>query len=947
VRQFETIGEKIAEDLLKVLETVGKHLNEGSRIAVGDALITTIDEAQINFNLLVRYNMEPTRLVQFLRQVHPNATKLLSADEAELYDRMLSEASQYIVDIAVHLPQFIELSIAEILKRENELIEPVQNILHEVRRIREESQQANPEVVAEVFETEYLRAVVRNLDEVQLFGMDMVKTHRRHRLSVAYVTLAVQEKTTNFDEEDEFTDNVTSAVVPVDKTLVRTKRLLVRGLAGSGKTTLLQWIAVKSASRSFEDPLADWNNTIPFFIRLRDFADKPLPSPEAFPRQLAPAIAGTMPDGWVHRHLKGNRAIVLVDGVDEVPQAQRKQVRVWLKDLINSYPNTRIIVSSRPIAIESDWLISENFEEAELQAMNLPDINAFIDHWHHAVQEELHDDTEKAEVIQLAENLKHIVRKDRPIRSLATNPLLCSMLCALHRIRNRQLPSERIELYRASCEVLLERRDPERGITLPEYPHITNPEKWVLLQDLAYWLRINGWAAVPTDQAQTRIEWKLQNMQRISRSVTGHDVLRFFVERSGLLREPIIGQIDFTHLTFQEYLAAQAALDEGDIGVLVQNAHNDQWREIIILAAGLAGGVKIRGQLLRGLLKRGDEEPKHRHQLHLLAVACLETSVELEPALKTEIEERLAKLGLPATRTDAKAFASAGELAVPYLRLGVGKPVKTASACVRALALIGGESALEALEGFGSDKRYGVADELFLAWDAFDYEAYAKRVLSKRSVGLYLHQVPSFEVFQYLQYLINLPSLQVADCTSVADLSPLGYLTQLNSLILWNCVNISDLSPLAHLTNLTSLELSGCMQVTDIKPLENLTQLTSLALVDCEHVDDLKPLKNLTQLTSLNLRLCHKLCNLNALASLTQLTFLDLSFCEQITDLIPLSSLTQLASIKLRSCKNITDLNPLSSLTNLSSLDLSGCSGIASLRPLKGLPHLKVTPPNY
>ena len=44
------------------------------------------------------------------------------------------------------------------------------------------------------FELEYRRAVLCNLDTLQLFGTDVTISSRRHRLSVAYVMLSVERK---------------------------------------------------------------------------------------------------------------------------------------------------------------------------------------------------------------------------------------------------------------------------------------------------------------------------------------------------------------------------------------------------------------------------------------------------------------------------------------------------------------------------------------------------------------------------------------------------------------------------------------------------------------------------------------------------------------------------------------------------------------------------------
>jgi predicted NACHT family NTPase len=47
---------------------------------------------------------------------------------------------------------------------------------------------------------------------------------------------------------------------------------------------------------------------------------------------------------------------VLVDGVDEVPREQRTEVRRWLERLIRNYPDARYVVTTRPSAVDEQWL---------------------------------------------------------------------------------------------------------------------------------------------------------------------------------------------------------------------------------------------------------------------------------------------------------------------------------------------------------------------------------------------------------------------------------------------------------------------------------------------------------------------------------------------------------------------------------------------------------------
>jgi hypothetical protein len=818
-RQFEEIGEKVAESLLPVFEMEGAHLDESSCTAVALAVAETLNKSSIDAELLAARDLDLTKLVGHLLASHPSATQDLSSAEAALYQRIISESSQYIIDIASQLPTFTERTIAEILKRESQLLAVTNQTLEEVRRIRAESQRVNPEVEAARFETEYRRAVVRKLDELELFGADVSAVSRRHRLSIAYVTLSVEQRTSGY-REDLFPMHAKSSIrsknaddedgrniVSAEDALAGSRYLLVRGLAGSGKTTLLQWMAVRSASQSFEGQLADWNNTVPFFIRLRQCVEAGLPAPEDWPRLVTPAITAIMPDHWVHHQLTSGRAIVLVDGVDELPQSQRSAVREWLKELVEAFHDARFIVSSRPHAVEEGWMEREGFDDAELQPMELADISAFIDHWHDAVREGIRDEEEKAELLSLAGHLKGVVQQNRPIRNLATSPLLCAMLCALHRDRRQQLPSDRIELYEAGCQMLLERRDSERRVELRDYPLVSYRQKRALLQDFAYWLLANGWSEVTQERADERIALRLRDMEGISRDATGADVRRLFVERSGLLREPIPGHIDFTHRTFQEFLAAQAALDEGDLGVLVKNAHDDQWQEVIVLAAGIAS-KRFREELIAALIARGDQESSRRHQLHLLAVACLETALELGLEVKAEVRKHLAALIPPKNMREAKALASAGELAVPFLVRKTPQRATFTAASVRTLALIGGEAALNTLEGYKHDTRQVVVAELVRAWDAFDRSDYASRVLSSICGRGHHLEVVGSSSLEGIQHLADLNSLALFRCSQVSDLSPLALLPNLTALTLIFCKKIKDLSPLRAITKLNSFNLT-------------------------------------------------------------------------------------------------------------------------------------------
>src|SRR5260370_10946986 len=306
-RQFDTIGERVGESLIPLFAMEGKHLDEGARTAVALAVAEAFNNSKLSSELLAEQNLDPTKLAKHILASYPMATQSFSATETEFYKRIIYEACAYIVDIASQMPSFTDRTLAEILNRENQLISRCEQILQEVRRARE---LRNPKEEAEHFEIDYRRTVTRTLDVLRLLGTDVSIANRRYRLTVAYITLSVahrsKQKSLSLSRKDSapieaskslenLQDDVDRSTVSVIKALALSRRLLIRGLAGSGKTTLLQWIAVKSASRSFEGLLSEWNDTFPFYIRLRHSVQSGLPRPEDFPGLVAPAIADTMP----------------------------------------------------------------------------------------------------------------------------------------------------------------------------------------------------------------------------------------------------------------------------------------------------------------------------------------------------------------------------------------------------------------------------------------------------------------------------------------------------------------------------------------------------------------------------------------------------------------------------------------------------------------------------
>lgn len=944
-KQLEKLGQHVAETMRPVLDVRFGLLDESRKKAVLREAVTTLGRVEITAELVVKFNLNREKLYRHLLDSRPRATQGFSPEEVALYERALGEASRHILEIATHLSGFMGGAFADILEGQDKVLAVVEKM----------AAAAGEE--AERFEGRYRDSVRENFDRMDLFGVRRVdQLQRRQSLSVSYISLQVeryaagnapgaadgaeageQDPLLGVRMQDEWRSG------PIDRMLTKSRRMVVRGEAGSGKTTLLRWVAVRSARRDFPLHLASWNATVPFFIRLRECVQDGFPAPERLPHLVAPMLAGGMPPRWVHGQLENGRALVLVDGVDELPKEKRGQMLQRLAEMVAAYPLARYVVSSRPSALKADdwpewqeWINAEGFTEVALQPMAPEQIESFIDSWHAAVRP-LIDPSELAEFERRPGNLKRLLRFRLALRKLATSPLLCAMLCALHRERGDRLPSERITLYKECCEMLLSLREGVRGIEPGEdYPDLSDPQKQTLIQSFAYWLMSNGWSDVETGEADGHFEKRLGLMNLPG--VTGGQVRKYFVERSSLLREPVEGQVDFTHRTFQEFMAAQEAVNNGDIGVLIKNAHDDQWREMIILAAGLARPKECE-RLLRGIINKGNrlKTEARRNRLHLLALACLETPVQIDPAVRAFVVDQAAPLFPPKNFNEAQIVSAAGEPAVPLLTAKPEYTEASAAACVRALSLIGSDNALNALEGFGSDARFLVSLEIGRSWDEFDRREFARRVLSKAQ-RLRISSLTSLEGFEHLSHVSEL-------YLSAVGLDEIAPLTQfINPVALWLFQNSKgiNLQPLSAFSKLKRLTLRyGFQDVTDISPLAEIQGLNSLSLHGFTSVGDLRPLAKLKHLTFLAFTWNRLVADISAISSLSNLNSLYLLGCSSVADLSPLSALRKLTHLDLEDCRKVTNVSPLSSLTELTHLDLQG-TGVTDLSPLRGLKKLEI-----
>ncbi|MEX3986183.1 NACHT domain-containing NTPase [Paraburkholderia sp. EG287A] len=655
----------------------------------------------------------------------------LGGDAQALAYRLLTEACAYVVSLAPKMPDFQHAATIELLRQKKDLPdlqESLANVLKMLDATRVQASEKKSSEIAE-FETEYRRLLNRKLDKMELFGVEFVgPAIREYSLSVAYITL---------------TSTVGGNSGAVDVTLARRRRICLRGEAGSGKTTLLRWIAVRVARRELPVSLQEWSARMPFYVQLRDYVDRGLPSPDDFLERNAQMIARRAPDGWVHGQLRDG-AVVLLDSIDEIPVRQRPSLITWIDELIETFPQSIFIVSSRPVALDarpqhgapiSEFLEKARFDQVTLESMSLEDSDLFVRQWHAAIRSgQLHDAEINEQLDDYERALCQTLRDRAAIRSLASNPLLCAMTCALNWNLRQRLPDNRMALYSHALNMLLFAREEARGIKAIHSEQLQPNRKQILLDHLAYWMLRNDQSEVEYDDALERIKESTSRIDK--RASEAPEILLELLERCGVLRQPEFGMIDFIHRTFLEYMGARRAVELGDIGFLCEKAQNENWREVVVFAAGHAKGT-MRNKLIKGLLKGGAFGLRAPSlDAKTTAVCCLETTgTDLDEKLLAEIKVIARSVFPPRDLDVSRKLAPAASLDPKLLLDHQSAGEAVVVACICCASLVGGQAMLPVIESYADMPGSLVENALLEAWSVFDPDEYLLRIIRKRSPG--------------------------------------------------------------------------------------------------------------------------------------------------------------------------------------------------------------------
>ena len=391
-------------------------------------------------------------------------------------------------------------------------------------------------------------------------------------------------------------------------------KFLILGDAGSGKSTCIRRLAYILAQEGLQ---SSEDSKLPVMLRASAIAEelsekKKVGIAEICLEETKRLLNAATPSFSI-KDLQDGKVMIFIDGLDEISSdASRKKVLNSIEKFSNSYPNCKIVITSR----ENPSLLTSTEESDPLKKY----VTYYISPIDLKQASQLVDKLQKQRNLS-SENSKEIIRRLQQIHGMDLNPLLVTVFVATSGYSKQDIPANITELFKKYTEMMLGRWDASKGLAQQYHA----PLKDFIVTQIAYEMHRREATHIGLEEFKKIAEKELEKR--------GHkaDFKQIMAEifRSGLFRV-FEERIEFRHLLLQEFFAGRGIPSKETLETLVSKYW---WRRAIVFYFGNRpseiGGIEH-------IVKATDSRP-----LPEIYMASLTVGLALQACYLTEVEERI------------------------------------------------------------------------------------------------------------------------------------------------------------------------------------------------------------------------------------------------------------------------------------------------------------------
>jgi hypothetical protein len=281
--------------------------------------------------------------------------------------------------------------------------------------------------------------------------------------------------------------------------------------------------------------------------------------------------------------IEEKRCVIFIDALDELPQKEQKEEALkTINEFHEKYTEIKIICSSRP----SDYLFYNctnlGFKYLELSPIDKRQIETFLNSYF-------------ADNVVKSRKLLKSLKDSGILEKLPKTPMTIALITILFDEKEIEIPATITDLYRQFVDLLLGKYTSENTLELIEIGI-----KHRVLSYIAKELHTNTKQSISKIDLHSLIsDYSKERGQKFDIETLVEDL----IVNTGLLFENEKNEIQFKHLSFQEYFTAHEIFNhrQPDRQLFIEKFNNLWWQNVAIFYAGMTKDAPI---LLDEILKQ-------------------------------------------------------------------------------------------------------------------------------------------------------------------------------------------------------------------------------------------------------------------------------------------------------------------------------------------------------